>query len=131
MRLSTIAITCLLLSAVNALAQNPPFPGAVLVNGGWVPCSHTLAIQAGKGCDAPKPTVPPPTLPQPPVAFKVGKSYERDTTKVYIAGSVQLSSGFFALVAECLAVGDGCFEVGYIRLFPINTNASDWTEVGR
>jgi hypothetical protein len=36
-------------------AQQAPFPGAVNVNGGWVPCDHPLAINAGLGCTAKAP----------------------------------------------------------------------------
>ena len=39
------------LAATAAFAQ-APFPGAVLVNGGWVPCDHPVAITAGRGCVA-------------------------------------------------------------------------------
>jgi hypothetical protein len=49
----------------SAHAQAGPFPGAVNIDGGWVPCSHRLAIDAGRGCVAPSPGVPPSTLPAP------------------------------------------------------------------
>ena len=38
----------LVLVSVNAAAQ--PFPGAVQVGEGWVPCSHPIAEAAGQGC---------------------------------------------------------------------------------
>lgn len=34
----------------SAFAQ-VPFPNAVNVNGGWVPCSHPIAINAGYSCN--------------------------------------------------------------------------------
>ena len=52
-----------------AVAQAQPFPGAVLVNGGWVPCTHQIAIDAGLGCVAPRVGVPVTA------AFEVGRFY--------------------------------------------------------
>jgi hypothetical protein len=53
-------VAALLVSATNANAQ-APFPGAVNIDGGWVPCSHPIAIARGLGCGStPEPT-PPPT----------------------------------------------------------------------
>jgi hypothetical protein len=59
--------------AIGLQAQ-APFPGAVKVNGGWVPCNHKLAIDAGLGCTSQAPittacnpyTCPDQFLPQPP-----------------------------------------------------------------
>jgi hypothetical protein len=62
-------VLCFVILASVAAAQssNPPFPDAVNVNGGWVPCSHPIAINAGKGCGSttPAPT-PAPTPAAPP-----------------------------------------------------------------
>jgi hypothetical protein len=52
---------CLSLLASPAVAQSP-FPGGVNVNGGWVPCNHPIAINAGLGCTS-SPT--PPAAPTP------------------------------------------------------------------
>ena len=37
-----------------------PFPGAVNIDGGWVPCSHPLAVAAGRGCPGSTPAPSPP-----------------------------------------------------------------------
>lgn len=54
---------CFVVVASAASAQPstdvPPFPGAVLINGGWVPCSHQLAIDVGRGCGSTTPTPAP------------------------------------------------------------------------
>lgn len=52
-----------------AVAQAQPFPGAVLVGGGWVPCSHQIAIDAGLGCGSVRVGVPVAA------AFEVGRYY--------------------------------------------------------
>jgi hypothetical protein len=62
MRIALLVVPCLLLLPSAALAQ-APFPGAVLVNGGWVPCNHDLAIAAGQGCDQAPAPEPPPAPP--------------------------------------------------------------------
>jgi hypothetical protein len=49
-----------LASVASAQSSNQPFPDAVMVNGGWVPCSHQIAIDAGKGCGSTTPTPTPP-----------------------------------------------------------------------
>jgi hypothetical protein len=55
-----LAVPCLLLLASVVHAQ-APFPGAVEVNGGWVPCDHPIAIRASNGCGLqPTPPTPPP-----------------------------------------------------------------------
>jgi hypothetical protein len=69
MRIASLVVPCLLLLASTAHAQ-APFPGAVQVNGGWVPCNHDLAINAGLGCtEAPAPAPEPTTPPGCPEPF--------------------------------------------------------------
>jgi hypothetical protein len=61
-----VAVPCLWLLTALAHAQ-APFPGAVSVNGGWVPCDHPIAVDAGNGCGVQAPTPPvPPDFPTPP-----------------------------------------------------------------
>ena len=48
--------------AASAHAQPAPFPGAVNINGGWVPCSHPIALAAGRSC-AEVPATVTPTIP--------------------------------------------------------------------
>lgn len=57
--LHVIGFVVVLSSVASAQSSPSPFPGAVLVNGGWVPCSHQLAIDARKGCDSNTPTPTP------------------------------------------------------------------------
>jgi hypothetical protein len=60
-----LTVPCLLFLVSTVHAQ-APFPGAVSINGGWVPCDHSLAIDAGLGCgQAPAPTPDPPPPPTP------------------------------------------------------------------
>jgi hypothetical protein len=53
------------LFAAPAAAQGAPFPGAVNIDGGWVPCSHPIAVARGLGCTAPTPA-PVPVPAQSP-----------------------------------------------------------------
>jgi hypothetical protein len=74
----------MVMSCVGVAAQ-APFPGAVLVDGGWVPCSHPLAVAAGLGCvQSPGPTevtglpcagVPEHVAAPLAVALEVGRFY--------------------------------------------------------
>jgi hypothetical protein len=56
------AVVLLLLVAAPAAAQ-APFPGAVNIDGGWVPCSHPIAIARGLGCTSTPAPQPPPPAP--------------------------------------------------------------------
>jgi hypothetical protein len=56
MSIALVVSSALLLA--SALSQ-PPFPGAVQIDGGWVPCDHPIALAAGSGC---------PVAPTPPNA---------------------------------------------------------------
>jgi hypothetical protein len=60
-------VLCFVALASVAAAQPPaaPFPGGVFVNGGWVPCDHSIAIAAGKGCATSTPVQQPPSLDTP------------------------------------------------------------------
>jgi hypothetical protein len=57
MRTVAAVVFCLLASVSTTFAQ-APFPGAVQVDGGWVPCDHSIAIAAGKGCGVTTPNTP-------------------------------------------------------------------------
>ena len=48
--MKTLLTLCLILGVSPALFAQAPFPGGVLVNGGWVPCTHPIATMAGLGC---------------------------------------------------------------------------------
>lgn len=60
-------VPCVVLFASVVSAQ-APFPGAVNISGGWIPCDHPIAIEAGLGCEA---QAPPPR----PACPKVIESY--------------------------------------------------------
>lgn len=53
MSIALVVPSALLL--VSTSLPQPPFNGAVQIDGGWVPCSHPIAIAAGQGCAAPAP----------------------------------------------------------------------------
>jgi hypothetical protein len=58
-----IAAVAVLLATVilpRSAAAQAPFPGAVNIDGGWVPCSHKIAIDRGLGCYT------TPAAPEPP-----------------------------------------------------------------
>src|SRR5688572_27850915 len=55
-----------LASVATAQSSTAPFPGGVNINGGWVPCDHPIAINAGKGCVANTPAPPKPPAPDCP-----------------------------------------------------------------
>lgn len=57
---SLVLSLVLMLSAVSAVSAQSPFPGGVLINGGWVPCSHPIAIDAGQGCTGTHSSAPDP-----------------------------------------------------------------------
>lgn len=128
-------MTALLLAAQLAAAVPcttvQPSPAFVCHNGQWLPPNHPL--------------LPPPSVvePPPPVSgtprFHVGRRYLRQTatspyeagppTDLFISGAGQLVDGTPVLFATCLAVGDGCFAVNYVRVLPIAANAADFTEM--
>jgi hypothetical protein len=56
-----LAVIGLSLLASTASAQ-APFPGAVQVDGGWVPCDHPIAIAAGRGCGTTPAQTPTPAV---------------------------------------------------------------------
>lgn len=110
MRTTAAAIV---LVAWAAVAQAQPFPGAVLVNGGWVPCSHQIAIDAGLGCVATAPRVGVPAT----AAFEVGRFY-RNPSNTCTFKMLALASTYqhrrVVLVAETTdGRATGCPEVAY------------------
>ena len=119
-------IAFLLAAAVTAsqpCTTVQPSPAFVCVNGGWLPPGHP---------GIPKVDPPPPVVD--PTRFRVGRRYVRTyesaaPTDLFIAGTGQLPDGNTVLFATCLAVGDGCFAVNYVRVIPANANANDFTEV--
>jgi len=113
------------LAATAAFAQ-APFPGAVLVNGGWVPCDHPVAITAGRGCvAAPGSPATTPTVVVPPndglgTRFELGKTYESPYGfRVTIIGTVRKTDGSFVFVAEVVK-STGAPAKGEILQFPVD-----------
>ncbi|MFN8059339.1 MAG: hypothetical protein U0Q12_09240 [Vicinamibacterales bacterium] len=108
--------SALTLFASTAFAQ-APFPGAVKVGDGWVPCSHPLAIQSGLGCGQSSPgasvsdqfpwtgdTSPYATPTDSGLRFELGKMYrEPYGGLVRIVGTITLTSGEMVFVGECLS----------------------------
>lgn len=64
MRIASLVVPCLLLASI--VHAQAPFPGAVQVNGGWVPCDHPIAISSGNGCGLEPQSAPPPPDPTVP-----------------------------------------------------------------
>lgn len=120
------------------VAQAQPFPGAVRVGDGWVPCTHPVAIQAGVGCTGEQPvTVTSAPDPRPfdePTAttgFQLGRFYH-DTynTLVRVAGLVELSTGVSWVLETITPTGYTC---GKIVLVPVSAGrgAYQWETSAR
>lgn len=112
------------LATTPACTTVQPSPAFICQDGGWLPPGHP-------SIKAPQPTLPPVDPNEPPYGqrFRVGRRYVRGTSDVFIAGTGQLPDGLNVLFAICQQVGDSCFAVGYVRLFPIGLNAADWYDV--
>lgn len=117
-----------LVVVVGAAAAAQPFPGAVLVNGGWVPCTHQIAIDAGLGCVAPTPTV----AGVPAVVFEVGRFYRTpsgqcDFKLVAVGATYQHRRPM--LVGETIrGRAAGCPEVAYF-FDPSRTPEPGWLDI--
>ncbi len=120
-----IAIAAAVAAALTCTTPRPG-PDWVCVAGGWLPPGHpSVPVTA--------PAPPPPHQPTPDVPFKIGRRYWRNAsganpTDIYIAGAGQLPDGTSVLFAMCRALGDGCYEVGQVRLFLANATAADWED---
>jgi hypothetical protein len=116
-----------IIGAQGLLAQNAPFPGAVNVNGGWVPCNHTIAINAGLGCsgnpgyDYPPDTpvqrdtfVPGQTIRQPyPIIRALVISVTTDENRTIVTARITRSNGL-PKVDEYVA-----FDAARTQWFPL------------
>ena len=135
MKLRIALVFAFILVASIASAQ-APFPGAVLVNGGWVPCDHPVAIAAGVGCVARTPgttttttTTTPEIVPSGIIVperqdlgtrFELGKTYESPYGfRVTIIGTVRKTDGAFVFVGEVVKSG-GSPAKGEIMQFPVD-----------
>jgi opacity protein-like surface antigen len=130
MKLRLVLMLAFVLAAAAASAQ--PFPGAVLVNGGWVPCDHPIAIAAGKS-RVPSPGVAPTPAPTPDptpygsgghqdlgTRFELGKTYESPYGfRVTIIGTVRKTDGSYVFVGEIIRSG-GFPQVGDLLNFPVD-----------
>jgi hypothetical protein len=114
----------------QALIAQAPFPGAVNVNGGWVPCNHKIAIEAGKGCSG-NPGYDFDPSPTPPVivhTFTPGQyirqPYPSFRAIVISVGSDGLRTIVTARITESFsspAIGDYiAFDAARTQWFPIN-----------
>lgn len=112
--------------ATSAAAQ--PFPGAVLVNGGWVPCTHQIAIDAGLGCVGTPARVGVPVT----AGFEVGRFY-RNPSDTCTFKMLALASTYqhrrVVLVAETTdGRYAGCSEVAYF-FDPTRIPEPGWRDV--
>lgn len=108
--LQAMLLAAMSLGPVTTTAQ-APFPGAVQVNGGWVPCTHPTAIAAGVGC-----VVTPPVVGRiVATPMEVGRYYRNGagTCEVKVlAVAVTYQHRRPMLVAEAI-LRTGCPEVAY------------------
>lgn len=119
-----------------AVAQAQPFPGAVRVGDGWVPCTHPVAIQAGLGCTGEVPAVTVSSAPDPapfdaPAGFQLGHYYhDVYSTLVRVAGLVELSTGVAWVLETITPTGYTC---GKIVLSPVSAGrgAFQWETTAR
>lgn len=114
-----------LVVVVGAAAAAQPFPGAVLVNGGWVPCTHQIAIDAGLGC------VSAPVGTQA-VTWEVGRYY-RNPAGTCTFKMLALASTYqhrrVMLVAETVdGRFSGCPETAYY-FDPLCPPEAGWRDV--
>jgi hypothetical protein len=137
-RLCSLVLVALCVACPMPAVAQAPFPGAVeLTPGQWVPCSHPLAIAAGRGCNSPTPTVPVPTTTPPPTStppvFRPGRSYVRiaDGQRVLMLAIAVNRAGFHVLLAECenAYFVSGCPSVGSVWMLPANANPVGWLDV--
>lgn len=119
----------IIFSFIPTITFAQPFPGAVNINGNWVPCNHPIAINAGLSCT---------TSPIPPVInIQSGKYYRHKTAgwKFYILSPVQKSNGDITLLAEVIIgrdyLGRELFTVGTIIPVKPQFNGNDWEETGK
>ncbi len=123
--LKAILLGALALGPAKVAAQ-APFPGAVLVHGGWVPCTHQTAIVAGLGCvGTPAATGRLVTSP-----MEVGRYYRNasGTCEVKVlAVAVTYQHRRPMLVAETILRG-GCPEVAYY-FDPSRPPDGQWTDI--
>jgi hypothetical protein len=115
------------LTPINA--QQAPFPGAVNVNGGWVPCNHEIAINAGKGCTGNPGYDYPPDIPVQRDVFSPGM-YIRQPYPSFRALVISVASDngrtiVTARVTESMsapAIGDYiAFDAARTQWFPEGT----------
>jgi len=92
-----------------------PGPGWVCVNGGWLPCDHPLAIQAGLGSGSDYGNIKPTDLG---TRFELGKTYESPYGfRVTIIGTARKTDGIYVFVGEVIRSG-GYPKVGDLLSFP-------------
>lgn len=117
-----------------AVASAQPFPGAVRVGDGWVPCTHPVAIQAGLGCTGEPQTVssaPDPAPFETVAGFQLGHYYhDVYSTLVRVAGLVELSAGVSWVLETVTPIGYTC---GKIVLSPVSAGrgAYQWETTAR
>lgn len=126
--MSRVMITVLLLLPVTLTAQ-APFPGGVYINGGWVPCSHPIAIQAGVGCVPGAPVAQPPAPPPATSTWQVGQVYKHIYGwEIKVIATGQLFSGKVVFIAEILA-GQPFGGVGAGGLVPLPLDSPGWSRI--
>lgn len=115
-RLLALTAPLLLLLAAPAHAQ-APFPGAVPLNGGWVPCSHPLAIEANLGCAPLSVISAPDPRPFEYPTFIIGRSYYHSPTgSIWTIIAAANSAALPAYTGPVFILEGSC---GELRTFPV------------
>jgi hypothetical protein len=132
-RLVSLAVCLILLAGLGPSAQ-APFPGAVRVNGDWVPCDHPLAAASGAGCTS-TPGWPAEPSPAGAIRAQTGATYEHRVAgwQIYVMGLVQRRNGAIVVMAEVVRGTDRngreLFDEGDIfEIAPI-LNPAEWQRV--
>ncbi len=126
------------LFAAPAFAQ-APFPGAVQVGGGWVPCSHPVAVQAGLGCSGTPGTTPTSQFPwsgtdspygsgqDTGLRFELGKVYREPYGGLMrVVGTVTLTGGEMVFVGECLSGPQSSCPKERLMRFGLHEDRGAW-----
>jgi hypothetical protein len=138
MRPTASLVVCLTLLLAAGTSAQAPFPGAVRINGDWVPCDHPMAIAAGSGCVA---TAGATAAPAPPTDSAVllraqtGAIYEHRAAgwQIYVMGVLQRRNGDIIFIAEVVKgtdrAGRELFDEGDIFEIAPYLNAEEWERV--
>ncbi|MFN8061605.1 MAG: hypothetical protein U0Q12_20780 [Vicinamibacterales bacterium] len=141
MKNASLFVVALLGFAAPAFAQ-APFPGAVQIDGGWVPCTHPLAIQRGVGCTS-EPSAPltsqvsttaaaapAPWDAAPNDPLQPGHFYRHPYTDVMFCSAIGYSAMLQAPAVYCENLV-GPSQRGTVWQFPLDMGRGSWWEIDK